>query len=139
VFNNLFVHFERLPKLAVAEPERVWIDGNLYWQPGLDEKAAGAFFKAYRTSPLFEESKTAYASGFHARSLAADPKFVKFEDDGSAANDYRLRAASPAIESGAELPKDWPDPLRDADKGPPDIGALPLGSEPFVAGRVVRP
>ena len=36
-----------------------------------------------------------------------------------------------AIDAGVDLPGDWPDPLRTKDAGKPDLGALPLGAEPF--------
>lgn len=135
-FNNIFVHGERLPPLASPDPARAQADANLYWQPGLDPNAASNYFKTYRSSPAFLASQKVYAPGFHAHSLAADPKFVKYEADGSAVNDYRLQPGSPAIDAGVELPAAWPDPLRQQDKGPPDIGALPLNAEPFRAGRV---
>jgi hypothetical protein len=38
------------------------------------------------------------------------------------------------VDSGIAVPAEWPDPLRIADKGTPDIGALPLGAEPWGVG-----
>ena len=43
------------------------------------------------------------------------------------------------INAGVPLPVDWPDPLRAADKGKPDIGALPLGADAFKVGRTAAP
>ena len=42
---------------------------------------------------------------------------------GSDQIDLRLQPDSPAIDSGQPIPSDWFDPLRDADKETPDIGA----------------
>lgn len=70
-----------------------------------------------------------------AGSLAADPQFIKEDLDAKAVNDDRLQPGSPAVDAGVSVPADWPDPLRARDKGRPDLGALPLGAEPFVVGR----
>ena len=40
----------------------------------------------------------------------------------------KLHRESPAINAGAAIPGEWPDPLRRDDEGSPDIGALPLGT-----------
>ena len=69
-----------------------------------------------------------YAAGSSSHSLVADPRF-------KGAKDYRLQDGSPAVDAGVRIPEDWPDPLRRRDKGKPDLGALPLGVEPFAVGR----
>ena len=38
------------------------------------------------------------------------------------------------MKGGQPVPPEWPDPLRAADKGAPDIGALPLGAEVWGVG-----
>jgi len=68
----------------------------------------------------------------------ADPMFADFHSDWRRANDYRLRKGSPAIDAGVPVPPEWPDPLREQDKGKPDIGAFPLGCKPWGIGRFGR-
>ena len=75
-------------------------------------------------------------------SLAADPRFVKFDLGEDAANDYRLRKDSPAVGRGVVLPSEWEDPLRPPDGARPDVGALPIGSQPpkfGIGGRISLP
>lgn len=48
--------------------------------------------------------------------------------------DLRLQEGSPAVNPGQPLPAEWPDPLREADKDAPDIGALPLRAAPWGVG-----
>jgi hypothetical protein len=139
VFNNVFVHLEQIGGASLPDSPHLQIDGNLYWQPGLEAKRAASFFSAYRASPLFAKSKQAYPPGFDAHSLVTDPQFTTVQQDPLAANDYRLQRTSPAIDAGVEVPADWPDPLRKEDRGKPDIGALPVGAEPFKAGRAAAP
>ena len=45
-----------------------------------------------------------------------------------------MRKDSPAIDAGQPIPAEWPDPLREQDKGAPDSGALPLGMKPWGVG-----
>ena len=56
----------------------------------------------------------------------------------AAARDYRLRADSPAVNTGASLGSPYMDPPMQP-VGAPDIGALERGQPPFVAGATVRP
>jgi hypothetical protein len=101
--------------------------GNLLWglQDGPGLKADP--FAKFRKSPLFADSRKRYEPGWTTHDRIADPKFVKLSP-GEAPYDLRLRADSPALDSGQPLPQDWPDPLRAADKGAPDIGAVPQGA-----------
>jgi hypothetical protein len=85
-------------------------------------------FAKFRASPLFAESRKRYEAGWTTHDRVADPRFVK------ELTDLRLQKTSPAIDAGQPIPSAWPDPLRDMDKGPPDIGALPHGSEPWGVG-----
>jgi len=135
VFNNLFVHLQLMPAFPKLDPARnVHSDGNLFWSPTLDEKKTAAFFYRFRSSPFYEQSKAVYNPGFTTNAVLANPQFVKMETDGTIENDYRLQSDSPAVNAGAALPTDWPDPLRDQDGGRPDIGALPLGAPILQAG-----
>ena len=47
-----------------------------------------------------------------------------------------MRANSPAIDAGVQIPVDWLDPFRKQDTGRPDIGALPRGVESSEIGPV---
>ena len=62
-----------------------------------------------------------------AGNFSGDPKFVR-------PGKFQLQADSPAIDAGEAIPEDWPDPLRDQEKGKPDAGAIPAGSEPLKVG-----
>jgi hypothetical protein len=126
VFNNIFLHGGKLPALMPPDPAaNVVADGNLYWAPGTPEKTAAAFFDKFRKSPAFLLSKKLHAPGSTTNCRVADPRLDK---------DFRPGAESPLIDAGVELPADWPDPLRQADKGKPDIGAIPAGGEPLRVG-----
>jgi len=114
-------------------------DGNLYWSPGTEPAKAAGHFERFRKSPAFEAGRKVYPAGFTTHSLVADPKFVHAELVSEAKNDYRLRKGSPAIDRGAAIPTEWPDPLRGKDEGKPDIGALPFGAEPLRVGRSAKP
>jgi hypothetical protein len=136
VFNNIFVQVEGIPGLnfsALTAAADFQADGNLHW--GLTEgpKYKGDFFAKYRQSPLFEASKKRYPPGWAAADLFADPKFVSFTAN-SDRPDLRLQKTSPAVNAGVPVPADWPDPLRKQDTGRPDIGALPLGAQPWTTG-----
>lgn len=137
LLNNVLLHLDKLPALKSGAVEvKASSDGNLYWSPSVTEAIANAFFKKYRASSDFESSKSVYPDGFDGHSLVADPKFIKVSTDGRDDNDYRLQPGSPAIDAGVAVPAEWPDSLRDSDKGQPDIGALPLGAKPIVFGRL---
>jgi hypothetical protein len=125
-FNNILLHLDKLPTLlSISEQNDAKAEGNLYWQPGLTPESAAAILKP----------KRAPAGKIETVFLAADPAFVSASPDPAAPNDYRLKPGSPAIDAGAELPAEWPDPLREKDKGKPDVGAFPLGVEPLQVGR----
>ena len=108
--------------------------GNLIWGmtegPTLDRDP----FARFRSSALFGESRKRYAPGWTTDDRIADPKFVRLASDRATPADLRLEPDSPAVDAGLPLASRWPDPLRDADRGRPDIGALPLGAEPWGVG-----
>ena len=57
-FNNLFVHFERLPGFMPPVSDlSIEADGNLYWAPGTDEKSAASLFQRYRQSKEIESTR----------------------------------------------------------------------------------
>lgn len=89
----------------------------------------GDHFGKFRNSKAFTNSKARYAPGWTTNDQFADPKFVRFDADWRKPMDLRLKPDSPAIDRGVSLPKQWADPLREADKGKPDLGAMPLGVE----------
>jgi hypothetical protein len=130
-FNNILLHLGGLPALTVIDSALGHQDGNLYWGPPLGKVSAGTLFDRYRSSEAFKASKGVYAPGFESHSLAADPLFSSTE---AGQSDYSLRTGSPAIDAGAKLPVEWPDPLREQDRGAPDIGFLPAGAKMFSVG-----
>ncbi len=46
----------------------------------------------------------------------------------------RLTKGSAAVDAGLAIPAAWPDPLRDADAGKPDVGAMPFGAKVWGVG-----
>jgi len=133
VFNNIFVQMEKVPGVGFVgtkEARDLREGGNILWGvkdgPGLK----GDPFAKFRNSPLFTDSRKRYEPGWTTHDRIADPKFVGLTN----AVDLRLQPDSPAVNTGRTVPRDWPDPLRDADRGEPDIGALPLGAEAWGVG-----
>ncbi len=133
VFNNLFVQAERVPGVVILGKEAGQLreGGNLLWGMKDGPMLKVDAFKKFRGSALFAESRKQYEPGWTTQDRIADPKFVKLTGDDV---DLRLQADSPAADSGQSLPRDWPDPLRDADKGAPDVGAMPIGSDVWGVG-----
>lgn len=134
VFNNILVQMERVPGVGFVGLKHAGDlreGGNLLW--GLDAGLAPKVdpFAKFRASALFADSRKRYEPGWTTQDRIADPRFVRLS---ATAADLRLQADSPAVNGGLPLPRDWPDPLRDADAGAPDIGALPLGAEPWGVG-----
>lgn len=133
VFNNVFVQMEGPPGVgfvAVKQAKELREGGNILWSVKDGAGKADPFAK-FRGSALFTESRKKYEPGWTTQDRIVNPKFVKLASD---APDLRLQSDSPAVNSGQALPKDWPDSLRDADKGEPDIGALPLGTDAWGVG-----
>jgi hypothetical protein len=137
VFNNIFVQTEKVPGVgfvAVQQAGDVREGGNLIWGlkegPALDRDP----FAKFRASKLFGESRQRYDPGWTTHDRVADPKFVGLAANASAPTDLRLRSDSPAIDAGLPIPAEWPDPLRESDRGKPDIGALPHGAEAWRIG-----
>ena len=129
VYNNLFVHTDRLPAYFVpAAGTNLISDGNLFWSPATDEKQATALFKKWQASPSFAENKKLYAAGSDGHSVVADPRL----------NEYAPGNGSAAIDAGVEVKFEGFDPANKDDAGKPDIGAIPAGGKMFSAGRRVN-
>lgn len=120
----------RAPLVMVPTPDMGLSDGNLYWFAKVDPAQQELIFAKYRKSPEFEASKAKHDGGFTSRSRIGDPKL----DDRDVP-----QAGSPAINAGAPVPAEWPDPLRESDGGQPDIGAIPTGGAPLNVGRFAKP
>ncbi len=135
VFNNIFVQMERVPGVVILGKEAGHLreGGNLLWGIKDGPTLKGDPFAKFRKSVLFTESRKHFEPGWTTQDRVANPKFVKLSGD-EAASDLRLQADSPAVNSGQLIPKDWPDPLRDADQGAPDVGTLPLGAAVWGVG-----
>jgi hypothetical protein len=136
VFNNILVQIERVPGIGfigVKQAGDLREGGNLLWgvKDSLQMKIDP--FAKFRASALFADSRKHYEPGWTTQDRIADPRFVRLTADTVSA-DLRLQADSPARNSGQALPRDWPDPMRDAGQGAPDIGALPHGAEPWGVG-----
>ena len=135
VFNNIFYHSARLPGFIGPNTEdKAVSDGNLYWSPTAKAGQKTTLFSRFRKSTKFTASKSLYPAGSTTHSIVVDPKFVSVQENAER-NDYRLGKNSPALNSGVAIPKDWPDPIRKADAGQPDLGALPLGVKMWKVGR----
>lgn len=137
VFNNIFVQSNQTPGAnlgGVAPDARLREGGNLLW--GLKPPSGPMLdpFAKFRASPLFAKSRAAYEPGWTTDDRVADPKFERWSAEDRRATDLRLKADSPAIDSGLKLPADWPDPLRESDTGSPDVGVFPRGVEPWRIG-----
>jgi len=139
VFNNVFVHHRlgdaKNGALIAANAAEVdlAVDGNLFW--GLiDGSGAANYLERFRKSKDFETSKARYAAGWTAHDLVADPRFKQLSTDRIRPTDLALDKSSPAVNAGAAVPSDWPDELRNSDEAAPDLGAVPLGIEPWTIG-----
>jgi 2-oxoglutarate dehydrogenase E2 component (dihydrolipoamide succinyltransferase) len=85
----------------------------------------GDFFAARKARPELAKLGT--------HDVYGDPKLAHLVE-GDAALDVRPMAGGAGIDAGVAVPADWPDSLRAADRGKPDIGALPLGAAMLQVG-----
>ncbi len=135
VFNNIICQMQGLPGQTLPNPATDFqADGNLFWSLSDGSEFQGDFLTKFRSSPAFEQSRQQYNRGWTAHDRFADPVFVNLSTDWRKVPDLRLTERSPAVEAGVVLPKQWPDPLRDADRGTPDGGAIPHGIKPWPVG-----
>jgi hypothetical protein len=137
VFNNIFAQADHVPGVGfvgIKQAMNVREGGNLIWGmkegPALDHDPLVRF----RSSALFEQSRRWYGPGWTTDDRIADPRFVGLASDRSTPADLRLKPDSPAIGAGLSIPPQWPDPLRSAKQGQPDIGAVPHGTGPWGVG-----
>ncbi|MBW3596417.1 MAG: hypothetical protein KY475_03970, partial [Planctomycetes bacterium] len=103
------------PRFQIPAGVDLEVDGNLFWS-----RKDGAALAA--------GGLPAHWSEVAPKDRFADPIFV------SNTGDFRLRAESPAINHGTEIPSEWEDPLREQDRDAPDIGAFPSGAKPWRIG-----
>lgn len=137
VFNNIFVQKRGIPGpgfVAIKTAGQLREGANLLW--GVDDgpSVKNDVFAKFRTSPLFEQSKQHYEAGWTTHDRFVDPKLRRIPDSPNPTSDLRLQPDSPAVDAGIAIPAEWPDPFRDSDEGKPDIGAIPLGAEPWAVG-----
>jgi hypothetical protein len=131
VFNNLFVQMNKVPGASfsgIREIGPIREGGNILWGVKDGPAITGDPFAKFRASAIFATSRKFYEPGLSTQDRVADPKFVHVPDD------LRPQAGSAAVGSGQPLPAEWPDPLRPSDAKAPDIGALPLGAQPWGVG-----
>jgi hypothetical protein len=138
VLNNLFVYLNRYPDPAYPQEHDIHMDGNLHWCAAPGEKLPEGFLEKVRTAKGSKLNAAKHPGGWEANSLVADPRFMAFDAAAAVKNDYRLKNDSPAAAKGVTLPQELPDVQRGATGARPDIGALPLGAEPFRFGRQGR-
>jgi hypothetical protein len=130
VFNNIFVQLDGSPGLNVPKPDDdVKADGNLLWGMKTGPGFQGDFFAARKAKPG--------PAGFGANDLYTDPRLAHLVD-GEPVLDVRPRGGG-GVDAGVAIPAEWPDSLRAADKGKPDIGALPLGAPMLRVGPAAAP
>ncbi len=134
VFNNIFLQMEKVPGaqfVGIKQAKELREGGNLLWGVKDGPTLKVNPFAKFRASPLFAESKKRYEAGWTTHDRIVDPGFAKVAEEEM---DVRLTAKSSAVNAGQPIPADWPDPLRTADAGEPDIGALPLNVETWGVG-----
>ncbi len=135
VLNNVFVYINRYPDPATPAEHDIQMDGNLHWCAAAGAQPPDGLLDKVRSAKGSAASRSKYPGGWEANSIIADPRFVAFDLDPSAGNDYRPRADSPAVGKGSVLPDDMIDSERPANGAHPDIGALPQGAAVPVYGR----
>ncbi len=135
LFNNIFVQTRGLPGLNLGPgDDELHADFNLHWGYEEGPRLERDFFGRFRAGPVHERSRRVYPPGWAANDLFADPLFVGYAADWTEPLDLRLQRGSPAIDAGLALPGEWPGARWAADAGKPDLGALPLGAEPWGVG-----
>lgn len=112
---------------AMKQAEYLREGGNL-WGPKQGPTLAGDPFAKFRASPWFAGGQQFFPPGWTTLDRVADPEVCE------PARRSAPPAGSPAIDAGQPVPPAWPDPLRGADQGQPDMGALPLGVTPWGVG-----
>jgi hypothetical protein len=131
LYNNVFVQVDGNPGLNVPGPsDDVKADGNLLWGLRTGPGVQGDFFAKRTARPV--------PAGFGAHDVFANPGLTHLVD-GDPVLDVRPRGGGGVVDAGVPIPPEWPDSLRVADKGKPDIGALPLGAPMLQVGPAAAP
>ena len=140
VFNNIFFQIERRPGQRLpAIDDDFEAGGNLFWslRPEVRGGRSGNARAGGRRGRTADVAGGPW--GGPSGDVHADPRFLAFTEEWRDPTDFGLRAGSPAIDAGVEVPTSWPDPLRESDQGAPDIGAFPFGmSGPMPSDSVIR-
>jgi hypothetical protein len=129
VFNNIFVQTDLVPGVTIHGKQAATLreGGNLLWGTNEGPQFKGDLFGKFRSTPLFELSRSVYSPGWTTQDRVADPGFVSLDDQ-------RLLPDGHAVNAGQILPAEWPDPLKQADADQPDSGVLPAGAKPWAIG-----
>ncbi len=134
IYNNIFMQVRGIPGFVIPSIDDLNADGNLFWGAVDGPTFQGDVFSRFRKSKSFVALSNQSKTPFGSHDIFGDPRFATFTHELPESTDLRLQGTSPAIDAGVDLPSDWPDPLRNADAGGPDIGAFPNNSMPFVVG-----
>lgn len=134
VFNNILVQAEGIPGTTAQTVGNLREGGNLLWTLAPQSAEPLDPFAKFRASKQFPETQKFYEAGWTTHDRFADPRFRQLSATEVNAIDLRLQADSPAINTGLPLPTAWPDALREADAGEPDIGAIPAGTKAWGVG-----
>lgn len=136
VFNNIVVLTQGIPGTTLPEKADVDFqgDGNLFWSLNASGALPNDPYRKFRASLAFNESKKKYPPGWTTNDVWADPRLTKIAPEWQTGTDLRPGKGSPAVDAGVPLAKEWPDPLKVADKGAPDMGALPDGATAWRLG-----
>ena len=147
VFNNIFLQTQGLPGLVFSSgPDDIQVDGNLHWGLLQGPKFEEDFFKVQGRRGAFR--KKPYPDSWMVHDVFDDPKLLPLGGEGGAGGPggeggaggagVSLGPGSAAVNAGVALPEGpegpWHDPLRAADAGRPDIGAVPRGHKPWTVG-----
>lgn len=110
VYNNIFVQVDGWPGVVVLAGENEpTAAANLHF---------GLTGERPKASTKFQPPQS---------DIFANPQFLSADlSDWTKPVDVRLASESPATGAGEPIPDNWPDPLREKDKGKPDIGAKPI-------------
>jgi hypothetical protein len=140
VFNNIVCQLNGLPGTYFPTGDSsYYADANLLWSV-TDGPTTAAL-----PQPRYPRDYVPPREEWGKRDRWADPKFLAFDADWRKPVDLRLQKESPAVNAGLAWPESSTvavphfDELLPQDAGKVDIGAIPLGMEPWrvgVGGRI---
>ncbi len=131
IYNNILCQIHGLPGQYLPDGSQNYeADGNLLWSVS-DGATTSSLPK-----PRYPRDQTPPKAEWAAHDRFADPRFVAFDSDWHKPVDLRLRDNSSAVNGGVDVPEASRvvDPLKEFDSGRPDVGAIPLGVEPWRVG-----